>query len=162
MDQRHGDTERHRLGRLMHQLQGVLGPTPEDVVDIELPRHQLRAIFVVAKAGPISVSGLADATAASLAATSSLADRLARSGHLEREPDPVDRRRVLLTVTPTGQDVIDRLEARSRDRFERLVRAMGPDGRAALETGLTDMIRAAEELGLRADRRHQSHGGDHA
>ena len=153
----------HRLGRLMHQLHGVLGPSPEDVVDIDLPVQQLRALLLVARSGPISVGSVADATGASLASTSSLTDRLARSGHVQREPDPTDRRRVLVSVTPAGRDVVDRFEARFHERFERLVEAMRPDARIALEAGLTDMLRAAEALGLHADRvplhRRQ---GDHA
>ena len=152
----------HRLGRLMRQLHGVLGPSPEDVVGIELPRHQLRALFVVVKHGPLSVSDLAKAIDASLASTSSLADRLVRSGHLERDVDAVDRRRVLLTATPVGEDIADRIEARFRQRFERLVEAMSPRGREALELGLADLVHAADELGMRADQRHHPRAGDHA
>lgn len=162
-DERPDEPEVRRLGQLMHQLHGVLGPSPEDVVGIDLPRHQLRALFVVAKHGPTSVSALADATHASLASTSSLADRLVRSGHLDRGPDATDRRRVLLSVTPAGLRLVARLEARFHERFERLVSAMGPDARAALGIGLEDIIRAADELGMRRDHEpHQHHAGDHA
>lgn len=152
----------HRLGRLMRQLHGVLGPSPEDVVGIQLPRHQLRALFVVVKHGPLSVGDLAKAIDASLASTSSLADRLVRSGHLERDADAADRRRVLLAATPAGEDIADRLEERFRRRFERLVEAMTPQGREALERGLADLVRAADELGLRADHRRHPRAGDPA
>lgn len=155
------DSPGRRLGGLMHQLRGALGPTPEDVVDIELPRHQLRALFIVDKHGPLPVGRLARATGASLASTSSLADRLVRSGHLERQPDPADRRRVMLVATGLGHDVVERLEARFHERFERLVGAMSPEGRAALEAGLTDMIRAAQALGLRTRPDHHPTHGDH-
>ena len=68
----------------MHQLRGVAGPSPEDLVGIDLPRHQLRALFIVVKHGPLTVGRLAEATEASLASTSSLAERMVRSGHLQR------------------------------------------------------------------------------
>ncbi len=162
----HAEGSTHRLGRLMHQLRGLAGPSPEDLVDIDLPRHQLRALFIVARHGPLSVGELAEATHASLASTSSLADRLVRSGHLAREADPADRRRVLLVASDEGHQLVERMMARFRERFDRLVERMTPEGRAALETGLTDMIRAADELGLRADRdpdpNHDPHHGDHA
>lgn len=151
-----------RLRALIHQLRGVLGPSPEDVVDIDLPRHQLRALFIVVKHGPLAVGSLAEATGSSLASTSSLADRLVRSGHLERGPDPTDRRRVLLVATPLGQEVADRLEARFHERFDRLVGAMTPAGRSALESGLGDMIRAADELGLPTEQQHEPEHGEHA
>lgn len=149
----------HRLGKLMHQLRGTLAPSPEDFVGSDLPQHQLRALFVVDKHGPISVGGLAEATHASLASASSLADRLVRSGHLQREQDAGDRRVVLLVATPQGQAVTEELTSRFRARFERLVEAMTPEGRAALEAGLTDMIRAADELGVRSTDDPQHHGG---
>ena len=143
----------------MHRLRGLAGPSPEDLVDIDLPRHQLRALFIVTKHGPLSVSALAQATDASLASTSSLAERLVRSGHLRREHDTSDRRRVLLAATEQGEALVERLMSRYHARFDRLVEAMSPKGRAALEAGLSDMIGAAERLGLLAD--HEPHHGDH-
>lgn len=155
----HDDTDVGRLGALMHRLRGVVGPSAEDLVGIDLPRHQLRALFVVVKAGPISVGSLAETTESSLASTSSLADRLVRSGYLERSSDPSDRRRVLLVATPSGKEVTNRLEARFHERFERLVGAMSPDARAALEDGLTEMLRAADELGMHTSPSHHHPGG---
>lgn len=154
MDQHSDPTQARRLGQLMHQLHGVLGPSPSDFVETDLPRQQLRALFVVVKSGPVSVGGLASATHATLASTSSLADRLARSGHIGREPDPADRRRVLLTATADGRAVVDRFESRFRERFGRLIGAMRADAREALEVGLVDIIRAADELGMQRDHPH--------
>ena len=161
MSPRHADGSTGRLGQLMHQLGAAMGPSPEDVVGIDVPRHQLRALFIVAKHGPMSVSELAESIHASLASTSSLADRLVKAGYLERWPDPDDRRRVRLVATSEGQEVADELMRRFQQRFERLVEAMSPEGRAALETGLTDMLRAAEELGLRTEPIHHHEHGDH-
>lgn len=156
-------TRARRLGGLMHQLRGVLGPSPEDLIGIDLPRHQLRALFVVARGGPITVGDLARATGASLASSSSLADRLVRAGHLERTPDATDRRRVLLSITPTGRALVDHLEARFHERFDRLVGAMSEDARASLEVGLEAMIRAADELGISGDPRTRTQQpGGHA
>lgn len=153
----------HRLTELMHRLGSALGPSPDDVAGIDLPRHQLRALFVVVEHGPMSVSALAETIEASLASTSSLADRIAKAGYLERKPDPVDRRRVLLAATARGQETADMLMRRFHERFLGLVEAMSPDGRAALEEGLIDMIRAADELGLLTDHEHHHpHPGGHA
>ena len=158
MSSGHADNAAHRLGQLMHQLRGLAGPSPEDLVDIDLPRHQLRALFIVAKHGPLSVSALAEATGASLASTSSLVERLVRSGHLCREADPADRRVVLLVASEQGEALVEQLTSRYHARFERLVEAMDPDGQAALEAGLKDLIRAAERLGLQPG--HHPHHGD--
>ena len=151
MSGRRVESATHRLGQLMHRLRGLASPSPEDLVDIDLPRRQLWALFIVTRHGPLSVGALADATDASLSSTSSLVERLVRSGHLRREADPRDRRVVLLSATEQGEDVVNRLQSRSHARFDRLVEAMSADGRAALEAGLTDLMRAADELGLLAD-----------
>ena len=159
----HPGSATQRLNELIHRLGATLGPSAEDVAGIDVPRHQLRALFMVAKHGPISVSALAEAIEASLASTSSLADRLVKAGYLVREPDPGDRRRVLLVATDRGQQTADTLMRRFHERFARLVEAMSPEGREALEAGLIDMVRAADELGLRTDHKpHHPHPGDHA
>ena len=159
------DHSARRLGELMHRLRGLAGPSPEDLVDIDLPRHQLRALLIVTRHGPLSVSALAEATAASLASTSSLVERLVRSGHVRRETDMNDRRVVLLAPTEQGAASVDRLLSRYHARFDRLVEAMSAEGRAALEIGLTDMTRAAERLGLDPERGprtdQDTHHGDH-
>jgi len=151
------DLATNRLGKLMHRLRAVVGPSPQDFVDLELPRHQLRALLIVTKAGPIAVGRLAEMTEASLASTSSLADRLVRAGYLRRQADPADRRRVLLEPTPVGIETAGRLESRFHERFERVVGAMSDEGRTSLEAGLNDMMRTAERLGLAAD--HDPHHG---
>ncbi len=144
----HTDAAAQRLGTLMHQLRGLAGPSPEDLVGIDLPRHQLRALFIVSRHGPLTVGRLAEATHASLASTSALTERLVKSGHVQRRADPDDRRKVLLLVTKKGSEVVDQLATRFHARFDRLVVAMSSEGRKALEIGLTDMIRAADGLGL--------------
>ncbi len=162
MSEARPDPTTGRLSRLMHRLGSTLGPSHEDVADIDVPRHQMRALFIVAKHGPLSVSALAKAIDASLASTSSLADRLVKAGYVKRQPDPEDRRRVSLIATGRGQEAADALMRRFHERFERLIEAMSPKGREALEAGLIDMIRAAEELGLRDDHDHPPHPGDQA
>ncbi len=119
--------------------------------------HQLRALFAIAKHGPLSVSGLAEMMGASLASTSSLAERLVKADYVSREADPTDRRKVLLVVTGRGQEIGDRLAQRAHDRIDRLVRAMTPEGREALEAGLTDLVHAAAEVD--SGEQEPNHGG---
>ena len=47
----------------------------------------------------------------STGATTSLIDRLERHGHLERRPNPADRRSVLLHLTPSGAAVAQQISA---------------------------------------------------
>jgi DNA-binding MarR family transcriptional regulator len=56
--------------------------------------------------GPKSAGELSEGTGLSSAATTTLIDRLERKGFVERVRDPVDRRRVLVEMTPQGRDRI--------------------------------------------------------
>lgn len=48
-------------------------------------------------------------------------DRLERNGHVERRPDPADRRGVLVRLTPAGRDVVDAAMADLLDRERSLL-----------------------------------------
>jgi hypothetical protein len=67
-----------------------------------------------------------------------------------------------MVATERGEAVVEQLQSRYHARFERLTEAMSPQGRAALEAGLIDMIRAADELGLRGEPHLPHPHGDHA
>ena len=57
----------------------------------------------------MSAGELAEATGLSSAATTTLLDRLERKGFVQRERDTVDRRKVRVAMTPTGQELVGTL-----------------------------------------------------
>lgn len=58
-----------------------------------------------------TVRGLAQALRISKPAVTRALDRLGAAGFLERERDPMDRRSVLVTLTPEGRAFLSELEA---------------------------------------------------
>jgi len=66
---------------------------------INLNVSDLLALGILHGAGPISAGQLAILTGLTSGAVTSLIDRLEQQGYLRREPDPNDRRRVVLTLT---------------------------------------------------------------
>jgi DNA-binding MarR family transcriptional regulator len=86
--------ELRRVGRehsdatvLFHSaLAGDLGLHPTDY----------KALGILERLGPLSAGELGSQTGLAPASVTNLIDRLAARGFLRREPDPVDRRRVLL------------------------------------------------------------------
>jgi len=48
-------------------------------------------------------------------------DRLALRGHVERSPDPTDRRGVIVALTPSGREVVDAAMADLLDRERQLL-----------------------------------------
>lgn len=65
----------------------------------------------------------------STGAMTSLIDRLEQRGHLERRPNPNDRRSILLHLTPSGAGIAEELSAPWRTAF---ADAVAPAARTAL------------------------------
>jgi DNA-binding MarR family transcriptional regulator len=57
--------------------------------------------------GPCGVSEISEHFDVTAAAASQLVDKLVQAGYLERAEDPTDRRAKLLTLSVTGQDLIN-------------------------------------------------------
>ncbi len=61
-----------------------------------------RALALIGRHGPLTAGQLAEHTGLTPGAVTGMVDRLERAGLARREPDPSDRRRVLITSTGTG------------------------------------------------------------
>src|SRR5688500_177457 len=59
-----------------------------------------RALALIAGKGPLSAGELAKEITLTPGAVTGVADRLERAGLVRREPDPGDRRRVVITAIP--------------------------------------------------------------
>jgi DNA-binding MarR family transcriptional regulator len=99
----------------------------------------------------VNAKDLAERLQITAASTSALVDRLVRSGHVERHPDPNDRRGVILTATGTSMRhalrVIEELDARALEVTEHLPR----DEMAVVVEFLDEMVRVVDELDAGAD-----------
>jgi DNA-binding MarR family transcriptional regulator len=114
-------------------------------LDLDLTLPQLRALFVVRRRQPITVSDLADALGQRLAAVSALASRLARAGLLRRSEDPNDRRRVRLELTDHAERLLAAVDDRSAARFAAILGQMSPQGRHALAMALEELVRLLDD-----------------
>jgi DNA-binding MarR family transcriptional regulator len=55
----------------------------------------------------LSPTAIAERLIVTTASVTSLLDTLERRGLVERQPDPTDRRRLLVMITPDGQALVD-------------------------------------------------------
>jgi DNA-binding MarR family transcriptional regulator len=67
---------------------------------IGLNRTDMRCLDVIESEGPVPAGRLAEATGLTTGAITTVLDRLEQAGFARRVPDPSDRRRVLVEVTP--------------------------------------------------------------
>lgn len=61
--------------------------------------------------GPLTQRQLAIASRVEEQTMSRVLDRLERTGHVERRRDTVDRRRLVVSLTPSGRDVLGQIRA---------------------------------------------------
>ena len=76
---------------------------------------QYRALVVLASRGPQRLVDLAGALDVTPSTAGRMCDRLARKGLIRRHRARADRRAVLVSVTPTGRQVVDEATARRRE-----------------------------------------------
>jgi DNA-binding MarR family transcriptional regulator len=82
-------------------------------IDQALRHHSLsragrEALAVLDGAGqPLSPTAIAERLIVTTASVTSLLDTLERRGLVERQPDPTDRRRLLIMITQDGKAIVD-------------------------------------------------------
>jgi DNA-binding MarR family transcriptional regulator len=80
------------------------------------------------------------------ASTTALLDRLEKSGHIERQPNPEDRRSVLIAATDRSDQEIRHTLTTMHDRMMQVVSAMSEDERRIVVAFLTAMESAVDEI----------------
>lgn len=75
-----------------------------------------------------------------------LVNRLAERGWVERTTDPADRRAVLVTLTPAGEEAFDRLKAEYRALLQGEMATLGDDEVQTLAEAVEILDRLIERL----------------
>lgn len=84
---------------------------PPAAVPSDLTLRQLQVLVLVRGQPGVTGHDLSEHLGVTTPTVSGLVDRLVTKGLLGRQPDPEDRRRVLLTLTQEGLDVLAELES---------------------------------------------------
>jgi len=113
-------------------------------VDVTMPQAQL--LYIVAARPDMSMSAIAAQLRVGLPAVSGLVDRLVEHGYLARREDPSDRRQQLVSATPEGLAVMERLRELDDDLIRRLLQGLSVAELVALDTGITALVRQASAL----------------
>lgn len=106
-----------------------------------------RAVLLhLAHTGPLTVGEAARHLDRAQSVVSDIVTQLESKGLLEREPDPHDRRRTLVWLTPRGFDTLDReRQVLSTELLANAGARLGAEQRAALVDGLKALIQANEK-----------------
>jgi DNA-binding MarR family transcriptional regulator len=88
---------------------------------------QMRALKFVKTRGQVSITELAELLNVSAPSASTMVERLVERGVLVRKPDPADRRKVIVTVSPDMVAIAEQIEKEIFGAFVDLVNKVGPD-----------------------------------
>jgi DNA-binding MarR family transcriptional regulator len=129
------------LGALVAQQR--LGRSHE-VVELDIPVGQLKALFMLWTAGkPQTMGQIAQDLGVTLGSVTGLIDGLVERDLVRREEDPADRRQKLARLTPRAQSRLRRMERARSVVGSRLLRRMSLDDLRALRQGLVALATAA-------------------
>lgn len=112
---------------------------------LDLPQRswpQMRTLGYIYHHAPCPLRAVAEGVGVSVASASEMVDRLVEEGVVQREPDPSDRRRVLLTLTEHALAVGDAMHRLRYAQITHAMHALDADDRPALVRALRAMVAA--------------------
>ena len=124
-----------------------------------LTAQQADALYVIARAQPLSLKELGELLIAEAGHPSRLVDRLVDGGFVERIAAVDDRRRIVLSLTPTGRRVVKKIDTK-REEFVVFARSLMD---AVDVDGTRDFFRELlqhSEYGDLIERRRELEGGN--
>lgn len=138
-------TSLHRASRLFAYtiLEQLVNPSLMDISRRDLSEVQFTCLNYLMHHGPVAAKGVARALKITPAAATKLLDRLVRKGLVSREPDSLDRRRVVIGLTEIGRQSVNEVIAAEEVRFGAIVDAMSPEALKSLQAGLSAFLAAA-------------------
>ncbi len=122
----------HVASRLMRDLHQHLSHHCEGP-RITMP--QMR-VLRMAEQGQPTLSDVANTLRVTRPTATRLVDGLVQRGWVERAPDPKDRRRVRLHITPAGQAILDRVQEAIHALMAERLAQLSAEDRATLHAGL--------------------------
>lgn len=93
----------------------------------EVSIGQIHVLWLLEHHGATPMTRLAGLLGVSLPAATGLIDRMAERGLVERAPDPLDRRKVVIRPGPAGRLALEQTEGLRRDRLRGILGRL--DGR---------------------------------
>jgi len=102
-----------QAGRVWAAMRALVEGQPtkqqlRDALDLGRGSGRVKSLIWLTE-GPLSLSGLAEAIGVDAPYATLIVDSLEERGLVERQPDPADRRRKLVSLTPAGREAVARV-----------------------------------------------------
>jgi DNA-binding MarR family transcriptional regulator len=134
---------RESLAGLFETMRTAATPA---LLALDLTLGQMRALVQLHAEGPQTVGGLARSLSVSEPTASQMVERLVQRGLAERNADPADRRRAVVTLTEHSSHAFEVIRTDSACAVDDWLARMGTDELAALALGLQALVLASGML----------------
>lgn len=142
-----GVTE-EQVDAILLAAQALVGVTAQSVAEVEevVTLPQLRVLMLVASRGALNLNALAQAMGVHPSNATRACDRLVAAGLLRRRESSVDRRNLVLSLTDSGQQLVDAMVQSRRRAIAGVLEQVPPARRRALAAAMRTFGLAAGEV----------------
>lgn len=134
----------YRVSRLANLLGKALATLYEKDYDLKPP--EWRVMAVLGRTPGIAAAQVTDITAMDKVAVSRAVKRLIAMGRVNAQPDQHDARRILLSLSDSGQAIYEEISPRLLAMEERLLAELGPFVRRNVDQMLSQLTELAQKL----------------
>lgn len=126
------------------------GHAPE-FLEIDVTMPQAKLLYLLGAMGELHMSAIVARLGVSLSTVSGLVDRLVDHGLAARHDDPLDRRQVVVGLTPAGTRFIDHFRELNARQMRELLAVLDDGDLSLLHSAFAALERAASRLATRKD-----------
>jgi DNA-binding MarR family transcriptional regulator len=113
---------------------------------VKLTFTQYQALTAIRELEECSVNDLAHRLGVAQSTTSQLVDRLVRSGYVSRDIFSGDRRRMVVTLSKSGSQMMERRKQSLLKAYSRILLMLGEDDQAMFEDAVEKFYRVVAKL----------------
>ncbi len=128
---------------LMQRLADSHAP---EFLEIAVTMPQAKLLYLLGAAGELHMSDLVQRLGVSLSTVSGLVDRIVDQGYAYRREDAVDRRQVVVGLTPAGGEFLDRFRELNARQMRELLELLADDDLDIVRRSLVALTTAAARL----------------
>ena len=100
---------------------------------------RMKVLGMISRSGPTRSGELAVFCSTTPSTMTEIIEGLVDDGYVRRDPDPTDRRAVLVAITAPGQVEVDRVVAAATRNIMKLHDSLNPERRARLRAAINDL-----------------------